>query len=397
MKPAKNSILTVNGGSSSIKFAFYEIADPLKQLFYGEMEGIGTNNTSLNFQNTVTNQKYSVKIKLDGSVSPVIILIDWLEKQEGFDSVKVIGHRIVCGMDHTGPAKITVELLNELKDIWAYDPEHLPIEIKLIEEFEKRNPAITQIACFDTSFHSSMPAVAKMLSIPRRYSTQGIKRYGFHGLSYAYLIEDLKRTAGAEVAKGKLIIAHLGSGASIAAIREGKAIDTSMGFSPASGLPMGTRTGDLDPGVAAYLIKSEGLNSTQFNHLINHESGLMGISETSSDMRDLLKSQSTDHRAAEAVDFFCYQTKKWIGAYAAALGGLDTLVFSGGIGENSAEIRDRICTNLQFLGIEIDEAANLKNEAIISGKTSKVLVRVIRTNEELMIAKLTHQLFETLS
>ena len=229
-----------------------------------------------------------------------LLLADWLEKQEGFDSVKAIGHRIVHGMKHTQPEIISSELLKELKKISAYDPEHLPEEIKLIELFRKRYPSLKQVACFDTSFHTSMPVVAKLLSIPRRYYEMGIQRYGFHGLSYAYLMEELESLAGTEIAQGKIILAHLGSGASLAAVKDGKSMDTSMGFTPASGIPMSTRTGDLDPGVAWYLMKSEKLNPKDFNHLINHESGLLGVSETSSDMRELMEVEDTDHRAARS-------------------------------------------------------------------------------------------------
>ena len=388
MKSNKSCVLTVNGGSSSIKFALYEIDGYLIQLFYGEVESIGTKNTKLSFNNTITNQKNSVDIIAVDHDDAANFLIDWFEKQDGFASVKAIGHRIVHGMKHTEPEQITPELLDELKKISAYDPEHLPGEIKLIEVFRKRHPAIAQIACFDTSFHASMQPVAKLLSIPRRFNAMGIQRYGFHGLSYAYLIEELSRVAGMETAQGKIILAHLGNGASLAAVKDGKSIDTSMGFTPTSGLPMGTRTGDLDPGVAWYLMKFEKLSPEQFSHLINHQSGLLGVSETSSDMRELIKCQDTDSRAAEAVELFCYQTKKWIGSFAAVLGGLDTLIFSGGIGENAPEVRDRICRGLQFLGIDLDEKRNLKNEAIISTDESKVCVRVIKTNEELMIARL---------
>ena len=236
-----------------------------------------------------------------------------------------------------------------------------------------------------------MPPVARLLPIPRRLNAMGIQRYGFHGLSYVWLMEELKRIAGNETAQGKIILAHLGNGASLAAIKDGKSIDTSMGFTPTSGLPMGTRTGDLDPGIAWYLMQVEKLSPQQFSYLINHQSGLLGISETSSDMRELIKCQATDSRAEQAIELFCYQTKKWIGSFAAVLGGLDTLVFSGGIGENSPEVRNRICRDLQFLGIELDEKRNLKNETIISTDASSVSIRVIKTNEELMIVKLVCQ------
>ena len=381
-------ILTINGGSSSIKFSSYKRKEPLEQLFYGEIENIGTQNTKLNFFNPVTEEKNSINIKSTDHDETANNLIDWLEKQEGFDSIKAIGHRIVHGMKHTEPEIITDDLLNELKKISAFDPEHLPQEIKLIEIFSKRYPSLKQVACFDTSFHTSMPTVAKQLSIPRRFYEKGIQRYGFHGLSYAYLLEELRRVAGDETAKGKIILAHLGNGASLAAVKDGKSIDTSMGFTPTSGLPMGTRTGDLDPGVAWYLMEFEKLNPKQFSHLINHESGLLGISETNADMRELMKIEDTDNRAKEAIELFCYQTKKWMGSFASALGGLDTLVFSGGIGEHSPEVRSKICDGLEFLGIELDEIKNRNNKGIISTETSKVSVRVIKTNEELMIAKL---------
>jgi acetate kinase len=232
-----------------------------------------------------------------------------------------------------------------------------------------------------------MPRVAKLLPIPRRFYAAGIERYGFHGLSYAYLMEELARVAGAKAAKGRVILAHLGNGASLAAVRDGKSLETSMGFTPAAGLPMGTRPGDLDPGVAWYMLRSENLTPKQFDHLINHESGLLGVSETSSDMRDLIERQTSDVRAAEAVELFCYQTRKWIGSFAAVLGGVETLVFAGGIGENAAEVRARICGGLQFLGFELDEARNSVNAPVISADASRVTVRVIPTDEELMIAR----------
>lgn len=381
-------ILTINGGSSSIKFSLYKIEEPLKQLFHGEIENKGTQNAKLTFTHSVTQQKNSISFKSANRDEAVKNLIDWLEKQENFDSIKAVGHRIVHGMKHTEPEIISAELIKELKVISAFDPEHLPEEIKLVETFSKRYPSLKQIACFDTSFHTSMPTVAKLLAIPRHYYDMGIQRYGFHGLSYAYLLAELKRVAGDETAKGKIILAHLGNGASLAAVKEGKSRDTSMGFTPTSGIPMGTRTGDLDPSVAWYLMQHENLNPKQFNKLVNRQSGLLGISETSSDMRELLKIENNDERAKEAIEMFCYQTKKCIGSYAAVLGGLDVLVFSGGIGEHSPEVRGRICTNLKFLGIELDENKNRNNEFIISTDTSKVKIYVIRTNEELIIAKM---------
>jgi acetate kinase len=244
------------------------------------------------------------------------------------------------------------------------------------------------VACFDTAFHHDLPRVAQLLPIPRRYEVQGVRRYGFHGLSYAFLMGELARLAGAEVAQGRVILAHLGNGASLAAVNRGKPMDTSMSFTPTAGVPMSTRTGDLDPGLVWYLARTEHMDAKGFNEMVNFKSGLLGVSETSSDMRDLLEHEKQDVRAAEAVALFCYQVKKWIGAFAAALGGLDTLVFAGGIGENAPPVRARICDGLGFLGIELDEKQNATNEGVISGKTSGITVRVIPTDEERMIARM---------
>jgi len=380
-------ILTMNGGSSSIKFAFYEVGEIPVRLLFGKIDRIGLKDSTLTFTNEKEDQQDHFKIEAPDHRSASNFLMGWLEKQEEFSSVMAVGHRVVFGMKHTEPELITQELLDELHRITPYDPDHLPDEIELIEAFRQRHPKLTQIACFDTAFHSTMPRVAKLLPIPCRFDKIGIRRYGFHGLSYAYLMEELARVAGPETAKGRVILAHLGSGASMAAVEDGKSIDTSMGFTPASGIMMGTRPGDLDPGVAWYMMKSENLTPKQFNTIINHESGLLGISETSSDMQDLLGNQTSDVRAAEAVELFCYTARKWIGAFAAALGGLDTMVFAGGIGENSPEVRSRICKGLEFLGIELEEKRNKANSPVISKNKGKVVVRVINTDEEWMIAK----------
>jgi acetate kinase len=386
-RSAKDCLLTINGGSSSIKYALYEIKDTLNQLLSGEMDGIRTGKTRLSFIHLKGNPKHHLDIPVGDHTEAGNWLVKWLEKETDFIRVKAIGHRIVQGMEHTSPEKITSKLLKELSAISAYDPEHLPAELQLIEVFKKHYPDIYQVACFDTSFHTAMPDIAKLVPIPAKYRDKGIKRYGFHGLSYSYLLEEFERIAGTEKAKGKIIIAHLGSGASLAAVKNGKSMDTSMGFTPASGLTMSTRTGDLDPGIAWYLQKFEKLTPAQFNHLITHESGLLGISGTTADMQQLLKMQHKDKHAAKAVEFFCYQCIKWIGAFTAVLGGLDTLIFSGGIGEHAPEIRERICQGLQFLGIELDKNKNINSEAVISTRTSKASVRVIKTNEELMIAR----------
>jgi acetate kinase len=281
---------------------------------------------------------------------------------------------------------VTPDVLAELRRLSPYDPEHLPAEICLIEAFSRRYPDLPQVACFDTAFHCDMPRVARLLPIPRRYFSQGVQRYGFHGLSYAYLMEELQRLGGSKEANGRVILAHLGNGASLAAVHGGRSVDTTMGFTPTAGLPMSTRSGDLDPGIVAYLARTEGMTVDQFHEMVNAQSGLLGVSEISPDVRDLLAREKSDERAAEAIALFCYHAKRWIGAFAAALGGLDTLVFSGGIGENSPGIRARICDGLGFLGIELDDVRNAAGNPIISRDRNTLTVRVIRTDEELQIA-----------
>jgi acetate kinase len=315
-------------------------------------------------------------------------VMDWIEERSGREALTAVGHRVVHGgPKYSKPQRITPEMVQELHRLSPFDPEHMPEEILLIEAFQRRFPDLPQVACFDTAFHHDLPRVAQLLPIPRRYEAQGVRRYGFHGLSYAFLMGELARLAGAEAAQGRVILAHLGNGASLAAVRDGKSVDTSMSFTPTAGVPMSTRSGDLDPGLVWYLARTEKMSAKQFNEMMNFQSGLLGISETSSDMRDLLKCETQDVRAAEAVAVFCYQVKKWIGAFAAALGGLDTLVFSGGIGENAPTVRARICDGQGFLGIEVEEKRNAANEGVISAGPSQVVIRVIHTDEELMIAR----------
>ena len=380
-------VLVINGGSSSIKFALYELSEPLTRKLSGKIERIGLAGTTLTFSDSVQQKQSRLKIPAANHKSAVNFLIAWFEANQVFGAVEAVGHRVVHGMKHTEPERVTPKLLAELRSNAVYDPEHLPREIELIEAFHTRHPKLPQIACFDTAFHQTMPLVAKLLPIPRRYHAKGIQRYGFHGLSYAYLMEELVRLGDPAATKGRVILAHLGNGASLAAVRDGKSIDTSMSFTPTAGLVMSTRSGDLDPGLVAYLARTEKMTAAQFQKMVNHESGLLGISETSSDMRDLVAREAKDVRAAEAVALFCYQARKWIGSFAAALGGLDTLVFAGGIGENAAPVRARICDGLDFLGVKLDQAGNAKNAAVISANASTVKVRVIRTDEEQMIAR----------
>jgi acetate kinase len=380
------SVLSINGGSSSIRFAIYRGVECPQRRLDGKVERIGLSGTNLAF-NVGDAKPQERRVIALGDRHPAGFLLDWLETQPEFVSVKAVGHRVVHGMTHTEPEQVTPELLDELRGIIPYDPEHLPLAIELIEAFRKRHPKLPQVACFDTSFHRSMPRVAKQLSIPRRYEAAGVQRYGFHGLSYSYLMEELARLGDPAAAHGRVILAHLGNGASMAAVRDGRSIDTSMSFTPTAGLVMSTRSGDLDPGVAAFLARTEQMNPEEFYTMATHKSGLLGVSEFSSDMRDLLARESQDVRAAEAIALFCYQAKKWLGAFTAALGGLDTLVFAGGIGENSAPVRARICEGLGFLGIELNASENAANAPVISAANSRVTVRVIRTDEELMIAR----------
>lgn len=386
-KMAKNGIIIINCGSSSIKFAIYEFGNSLNLLLSGKMVDIGSTSTTVSYTKAKNKQNHHCNLKITDHTKAGQWLVGWLANEMQHIVVKAIGHRIVQGMEHNSPEKITEQLLKELKANSAYDPEHLPAEIKLIEVFKKYYQGIEQVACFDTSFHSNMHEIAKLVPIPLKYRNKGIKRYGYHGLSYTYLMEELERIVGTEKANGKIILAHLGSGASIAAVKNGRSIDTSMGFTPASGLPMSTRSGDIDPGVIWHLLKFEKFTPVQLNHLVNHESGLLGISETTPDMQQLLNIAHEDPRAAMAIDYFCYQCLKWIGAFTAVLGGVDTIIFSGGIGEHAPEIRKQICIGLEFLGIRLSETKNIKSEAIISTKASKVFVRVIKTNEELIIAR----------
>ena len=388
MTQAKASVLTLNGGSSSIKFALYQMGDPPKRGLQGKVDRIGLRGTNFAFNDPARNQQDSCGIGDFDHRSAANFLFDWLDRQIGLASITAVGHRVVNGgANYKEPQRVTKEMLDELRRISAYAPEHLPSEIDLIDLISERVPGLPQVACFDTAFHRNMPRVASILPIPRRFQAKGVERYGFHGLSYAFLMEELARVAGAEAAQGRVILSHLGNGASLTAVRGGKSIDTSMGFTPTAGVPMSTRSGDLDPGLVWYLAQTERMTAEQFHQMVNHESGLLGVSETSSDLRDLLDRETNDVRAAEAVALFCYQVKKWIGAFAAALGGLDTLVFAGGIGENAPVIRARICEGLGFLGVQLDRTRNAAGEPVISADASRAAVRVIRTDEEVIIAK----------
>lgn len=386
----QKQILTINGGSSSLKFAVFEAGQPPRRILWGGIDRIGQPRSVFEVKGLNPSDAFSRVVTGSGHQAALGILMTWLEERGGEESLLAAGHRIVQGgPQYSEPQKVTHELVEALFKLSPYDPEHMPMEILVVDAFHRQFPNLPQVVCFDTAFHHDMPRVARLLPIPRSYEAKGVHRYGFHGISYAYLMEELLRLGGKEAAEGRVILAHLGNGASLAAVHQGKSVDTSMGFTPSSGILMGTRSGDLDPGLALYLEKTERMDAQKFNTMINFHSGLLGISETSGDMRDLLEREIHDSRAGDAIDLFCYQVKKCIGAYAAALGGLDTLVFSAGIGENCPEIRRRVCEGLEFLGIELQETLNHVSEKIISSDKSRVKVFVIHTDEELMIAKKT--------
>ena len=392
MKNENENILVINGGSSSIKFALYSMDENPNTIFSGQIKRIGLSGPEFIVINS-SHKKNEILIDATNFKEAAEALIEWLKKQKDFEQTICIGHRIVHGMAHTQAEIIDEDLLNELNQIINYDPDHLPAEIEMAKLFKNQFPFLMQVACFDTAFHTTIPVVAKTFAIPKSYYDEGIQRYGFHGISYSYLMHELRKQNATE-ANGKIILAHLGNGASLAAVKDGKCIDTSMGFSPAGGIPMSTRSGDLDPGVAWYLM-NKGMNAETFNYLINHQSGLLGISGISSDMQDLLRLEKEHEDAALAIEVFCYQIKKYIGAYVAVLGGLDTLIFSGGIGENAPAIRERICNDLGYLNIHLNEEKNNENQWQISNEESKVKVYVIPTNEELMIAEKAAEIYKS--
>ena len=364
-------VLTLNVGSSSLKFAVFALDEQPDAVLWGSVDRVADHQQWLD------------------------LVLDRAATMTGADGWAGVGHRIVHGGPRLSePQLVSAHVIAELKRLVRFAPEHLPAEIALIEQVAKRFPRVPQVACFDTAFHRDLPRVAQLLPIPRRYQAAGVRRYGFHGLSYEFLREELVRLGDPAAAKGRVILAHLGSGASLAALRDGQCIDTSMAFTPAAGLVMGTRAGDIDPGLIVYLAQTDGMTAERLNQLVNHESGLLGVSETSADMRELLEQEKNDVRAAEAVALFCHQTKKWIGAFTAVLGGLDTVVFAGGIGEHNASIRARICAGLGFLGLELDDSRNAAHAPVISSTASRVSVRVMRTNEELVIARAVSRLLQ---
>lgn len=394
MPPRPDSyVLTINGGSSSLKFALFQTAEPLRCVLSGKFERIGLPEGSLSVIRPDGEGPDRRSIDLPNHAACIPALAELLEAEQYAGELKAVVHRVVHGGNcYSEPEVITPGVLAQLRLLAPFAPQHMPVQIALIEEMTRWYPGLPQVACFDTAFHRGLPQVARMLPIPRRYHAAGVQRYGFHGISYSYLMEELERLAGPAEANARVILAHLGNGASMAAVRNSRSIDTTMAFTPAAGLVMSTRSGDLDPGVIEYLARTEGMTGRQFYEMVHARSGLLGISETSSDVRDLLAREAQDERAAEAIAIFCYQARKWIGALSAALGGLDALVFSGGIGENAPLIRARICDGLQFLGVQLDPDRNRVNAAVISRDGGAVTVRVIPTNEELHMARVVVEL-----
>jgi acetate kinase len=388
-------ILTINGGSSTIKFGVFAVDSIAQRILNGQVDGVGASNLLLTAADSLHNRQYRVSLESGNHPAAAESLIRWIADWGGDESFLGIGHRVVHGGVRLNEHQIiTCEVLEELRRMQPLDLAHLPFEIALIEAFQSRFSDVRQVACFDTVFHRDLPRIAQIFAIPRRYTDAGVRRLGFHGLSYTYLIQELRRIDAA-AADGRIIMAHLGSGASLAAVHHGRPMDTSMAFTPTAGVMMGTRPGDFDPGLLVHIMRSEGLSLDQADQLLTRDCGLAGVSGSSSDMRELLSRRASDAKAAEAVDLFCYLIKKYIGAYAAALGGLDTLVFSGGIGEHSPESRAGICQGLEFLGIDIDPQLNSTGADVISPPGSRVTVRTIRTDEELMVANIVSDLIRT--
>ncbi|HTJ73050.1 MAG TPA: acetate/propionate family kinase [Verrucomicrobiae bacterium] len=390
-------ILTINAGSSSIKFALYTVGSNQKPaaVFSGAVSSIGWPSAQLAITEIASGKKTEKPIHASDCVAAVKVVMSWLNEHVPTEELLAVGHRIVHGGPYyQDPQLITDTTVATLQKVIKFDPIHMPDELALVAAFTKEYPGVAQIACFDTSFHKDLPRAAQLLPIPRKYDTKGIRRYGFHGLSCAYIIDELETIAGPEAANGRVLIAHLGNGVSLTAVKNRQSVDTTMALTPAAGVPMSTRSGDLDPGIVRYLADTEGQTAAEFDTMVTAQSGLLGMSETTADMKLLLEQEEKDERAKEAVAVFCYGIKKSIGALAAALGGIDTLVFTGGMGENAPKIRARVCEGLEFLGISVDPVKNGRMAEVISPEGGGVTVRVMPTDESLTIARQSLQLME---
>lgn len=384
-KKSEPLILSLNAGSSSLRLSL--IKNSLRNeeiVISGIVENIGKKKALLRLFRGTDVLLLDEELKLSNHVEAVQKAIELTNeiKEASFDA---IGHRIVHGGEkYRAPAMIDDELIRGIRSVVPLAPLHLPAQIALIEYAAGEYPGVPQVACFDTWFHRFMPQVARQFPLPRDFYDQGIHKYGFHGLSYESVLFQLGSRG-----KDRLIIAHLGNGVSLSAVKDGQSLDTTMGFSPAGGVMMGTRSGDLDPGLLLYLLQEKGCKIVELERMINHESGLLGVSGTNSDMKELLAQRATDCRARLAIEMFCYQVRKNIAALATVFGGLDALIFTGGIGERGADIRLEICRGLEFLGISLDEAKNRKNQLTISKAKCSPSVLVIPAQEELVIARHT--------
>ena len=387
------AILVVNAGSSSIKFALYPIArsdDDKTPVYSGEIEGIGD---VARLRVHDAGDKRVEDSAIDGTVTHHValsVLLKWFAKNSGGVELAAAGHRVVHGgREFTGPVKITADVMRKLEALCPLAPQHQPHNLAAVDALSKLHPKLRQVACFDTSYHTTQPLVATAFALPRALSEKGVRRYGFHGLSYEYIVGILPEHLGPK-ADGKVVVAHLGHGASMCAMVNRKSIATTMGFSALDGLVMGKRCGALDPGVVLYLLDHEGMTSKQISHLLYEESGLFGVSGVSDDMRELLTSY--DAHAAEAIDLFVYRIVRELGSLVAALGGLDALVFTGGIGEHAPEIRARVCRQATWLGVRLDERANARGGPVISESAGSISVLALKTNEEYVIARQTRNL-----
>jgi acetate kinase len=388
-----DALLVLNAGSSSLKFSVFQGGDPPRLLFRGQLEGILTRPHFLARDaagNAIGEREWSAGTNL-GHQGAIEFLFAWgRDGVLGGRQVTAVGHRVVHGgLKYLRPALLTGEVLADLEAFVPLAPLHQPHNLAAIRAVAAHAPQLPQVACFDTSFHRTQPGVAQAFALPRHYADEGVRRYGFHGLSYEYIAAVLPGI-DARAAAGRTIVAHLGNGASMCALKGGKSVASTMGFTALDGLPMGTRCGAIDPGVLLYLMDRHGMDARVLEKLLYHESGLLGVSGVSSDMRALLA--SPDPRAAEALDLFVYRIGRELGSLTAALGGLDALVFTAGIGENAAPIRARVCRDAAWLGVELDEAANETGGPRLSTEESRVTAWVVPTNEELMIARHTRRL-----
>ncbi|HXT78613.1 MAG TPA: acetate/propionate family kinase [Acetobacteraceae bacterium] len=388
-----DAILALNAGSSSIKFALYRAGighDPTLAS-RGQVEGIGsTPHFVARSPDGTTLKEQSWAEAAPSFQSLLETVLAWIESHLGADTLIGVGHRIVHGgIDHDRPERVTAALLSALDDLVPLAPLHQPHNIAPIRAIAATRPNLPQVACFDTAFHRTMPAVATRIALPHAFAEAGVRRYGFHGISYEYIARRLREVAPG-LAEGRTIVAHLGNGASLCALQAGRSIETTMGFTALDGLVMGTRCGMLDPGVVLYLQQARGMSAKQIEDMLYRQSGLLALSGgVASDMRTLLA--SPDPRAQEAIALFVYRIVQLTGAQTSILGGLDGLVFTAGIGERAPAIRDRVCAGLRWLGVELDPEANARNDAVISTPQSRVSIRVIPTDEEAMIARHTLQ------